>query len=414
MEFPVEIVGRDGMVRHHGFEDAVRLYQRRITFASGRWPEAERVRDEVTHCRARIDQLRRSYFVRHGWGVPSGQVDPLETFGEWAGEIAAFLLRTFRDGDRPDVLLEPLDVSADGEGRWAVFRTTAPLRTTLTLWRFSPNDVFRDGFLSRLRELERHEPADEVVVAVHHAADGALLLTAAPEEVAALAAHDADGDELAPVHDPGWSAVLATASLSTPEGTARVLSRLLEQQPWHRRAWRAAAALAIGRERADEAALLAQLGRRRLTDDALLLWLDGVALTVAGRGAAAVGSLGAFLRDHPHEAQGRAWLGLAHLSRGAYLQALLVGQLPRRIVRVAVAAGGATAVAAVLGLGAGATAWALGQLAPLALAIPAWFAVLGARVVVRRAIERERRGLRLEDPLRVLRRYGKDREGDVD
>ena len=33
VEFPVEIVGRDGVVRRYSFEDSIRLYQRRISFA---------------------------------------------------------------------------------------------------------------------------------------------------------------------------------------------------------------------------------------------------------------------------------------------------------------------------------------------------------------------------------------------
>ena len=73
VDFPVEIVGRDGVVRRYTFEDSIRLYQRRITFAPIRFQDRDLARAEVNHCRSRIDQLRRSFFHRFGWGTPEGQ-----------------------------------------------------------------------------------------------------------------------------------------------------------------------------------------------------------------------------------------------------------------------------------------------------------------------------------------------------
>ena len=49
VEFPVEIVGRDGVVRRYSFEDSVRLYQRRITFAPLRYRDTDLVDAEVGH-----------------------------------------------------------------------------------------------------------------------------------------------------------------------------------------------------------------------------------------------------------------------------------------------------------------------------------------------------------------------------
>ena len=74
VEFPVEIIGRDGVVKRYTFEDSIRLYRRRITFAPIRYrDDHDLVQAEVDHCRSRIDQLRRSYFFRHGWGMPDGE-----------------------------------------------------------------------------------------------------------------------------------------------------------------------------------------------------------------------------------------------------------------------------------------------------------------------------------------------------
>ena len=92
VDFPVEIVGRDGVVRRYSFEESVRLYQRRIESAGMRYDDGEVVQAEVRHCRLRIEQLRKSYFARYGWDAlrtpGSGRLD-----GEFAGEVAAFLRR---------------------------------------------------------------------------------------------------------------------------------------------------------------------------------------------------------------------------------------------------------------------------------------------------------------------------------
>jgi hypothetical protein len=89
VDFPVEIVGRDGVVRRYVFEDSVRLYQRRITFAPIRYRDADLAAAEAGHCRARIHQLRTSYFVHFGWGTPAGDTVGEELFGELAGELAS-------------------------------------------------------------------------------------------------------------------------------------------------------------------------------------------------------------------------------------------------------------------------------------------------------------------------------------
>jgi hypothetical protein len=64
VDFPVEIVGRDGSVRRYSFEESVRLYQRRIASASLRYEDGEVAEAEIQHCRRRIEQ----HEVRRGRG----------------------------------------------------------------------------------------------------------------------------------------------------------------------------------------------------------------------------------------------------------------------------------------------------------------------------------------------------------
>ena len=67
VEFPVEIIGRDGVVRRYSFEESIRLYQRRIASADLRYSDTELIEAEKQHCINRINQLRKSFFARNGW-----------------------------------------------------------------------------------------------------------------------------------------------------------------------------------------------------------------------------------------------------------------------------------------------------------------------------------------------------------
>lgn len=64
VEFPVELVDRDGVVRLYSYEDSLRVYLRRIASAPWRYADDSVIAAEVDHCNKRIDQLRRSYLLR--------------------------------------------------------------------------------------------------------------------------------------------------------------------------------------------------------------------------------------------------------------------------------------------------------------------------------------------------------------
>ena len=105
VEFPVEIIGRDGVVRRYNFEQSVQLYQRRIASAGMRYSDASVVHAEVGHCRQRIQQLRRSYFVRHGWPALE-QLDVFTQTGPGlAADLASFLRRTLVGSKETEVSL---------------------------------------------------------------------------------------------------------------------------------------------------------------------------------------------------------------------------------------------------------------------------------------------------------------------
>src|SRR5262245_39502528 len=125
VEFPVEIVGRDSVVRRYTFEDSIRLYQRRISCTPIRHRDPDLIRAEVHHCRSRIEQLRRSYFHRYGWGTPEGAPGAEQWFGDLSGELAAFLCRVFSVDGRPEVRIEPVLPDTDGVSAWYVLQQSA-------------------------------------------------------------------------------------------------------------------------------------------------------------------------------------------------------------------------------------------------------------------------------------------------
>ena len=99
IDFPVEIVGKDGVVRHYSFEESISLYQRRIRLARLRFETAEQREREITHCSNRIAQLRRSFFARYGWeSFELVNRIPSQFPIELSGELSAYLRRQFGCG----------------------------------------------------------------------------------------------------------------------------------------------------------------------------------------------------------------------------------------------------------------------------------------------------------------------------
>jgi hypothetical protein len=108
VSFPVEIISRDGSVRHYGFDESVRLYQRRLHSAPVRYADPRVIDAEVLHCRSRIAQLRRSFLEQHPLlPVASGVLSsPL------AADLADLVSRSFPGAPRIRVIDAPSVASA--------------------------------------------------------------------------------------------------------------------------------------------------------------------------------------------------------------------------------------------------------------------------------------------------------------
>jgi hypothetical protein len=196
VEFPVEIIGRDGVVRRYSFEESVRLYQRRIASADVRYNESEVVLAERAHCKLRIEQLRRSYFAHFGW--PSVEVvdGPTEEQGRMSGEVAAFLRRCLTDlyPDLHRFVISLLDTRKDHQVFFVVPPPTedaeldAPLgHFLLYIYRFAePSaDAGRDAFFRFIKVLDGLHSAGgndlELLIAFHHTSDCGLIITGSQE-----------------------------------------------------------------------------------------------------------------------------------------------------------------------------------------------------------------------------------------
>ena len=175
LAFPVEIVGRNGIVRRCSFESSVRLYQRRIASAPGRYGDAELVGAEVQHCRHRIKQLRASYLTRSGFSDLGVEARRL---GDLAGEVTAFLRRCF--GSQAERLnLQPLDDQAWGQS-WYLEHPQTGVAYLLSLYRFEHYGACkgRESFFETLRVL-RVSKGDQVeaLLAFRHGGDCGFVLT---------------------------------------------------------------------------------------------------------------------------------------------------------------------------------------------------------------------------------------------
>lgn len=280
VDFPVEIVGRDGVVRHYDFVESVRLYQRRFSFAPMRFRDDDLVAAEQGHCRSRIEQLRRSYFHLHGWeaATPDG---PEGARPDHAGELAAFLQRVFCDPGRLDVQFTPIPRQRAGS-LWYLSRAGEHGGLLLYAFAFDGSDKEAEqhaflALLTEFRATSQHAGDAERLVGYHHATDCAFVLTGRAEEVDALAASVAEDADGASVQPNAWDEITEFVRRGDlPTAFLRCKS-LVGEQPWHRDAYALGAMLAVHLRHPHDAEDLAFVGTRYFPEDGVLHVALGVA-----------------------------------------------------------------------------------------------------------------------------------------
>jgi len=405
VDFPVEIVGRDGVVRRYSFEESVRLYQRRIASASSRYPDTDIAVAEMRHCRLRIKQLRRSYFARYGWTALEGARDGV---GAYAGEVAAFLRRCLAGIDVDPEGYALSSVTPDGgeadqrQVFYAYPRLTQPGLDTsassylLYFYAFPEEgeSIEREAFFQFLKALQGVQSTSATVeglIAFHHSADCGLILTGkgAGKVVQQIAASQLLE---VPTHEPPTDLLQQGLSLLQEgeyQGALSKFTAAYELNNYHREAYIFAAVLSEQLGQYADAELAAVMGSHYFPDEAVLRYFLAVSRLRQGNGEGAAEALegvqtypalslfsrqildGMILLSLGRMRQGRRTLLRARPRSGAQESALLSTQ---RWVRAQLAArsvlqGAAAVLTAVILWGALSWSWWLAPLSVVSIGL---------------------------------------------
>jgi Tfp pilus assembly protein PilF len=282
VEFPVEIVGRNGIVRTYSFEDSIRLYQRRIASAASRYDDNEVVEAEIGHCRQRIRQLRRSYFERYAWAAIRSLSKREIAGGEMAAEVAAFLARYAGSVDAAE-RYGIQSVESSGLARVWYLEPPGSTPLLLYLYRFAPQDdcpakLELQAFVRTLEGCLALEDREHLH-ATHSTADCGLLLTgrepSQPREPAPT--QDQPKGVGLGYADPVSQAV-SMLRAGNPEDALHLLDSYLAVQPDHRNA-ALTAALAAGHVGSPvQAEMYVRLASAYHPGDAILIHQLGISL----------------------------------------------------------------------------------------------------------------------------------------
>ena len=277
VHFPVEIIGRDGVVRQYSFDDSIRLYQRRVTFAAIRYHDKDLASAELLHCRSRIEQLRRSYFHWFGWGTVAGEECPQALLGELAGEVAAFVRRILACSNRVDASFTRMEKEGD-RSIWYLQSMRMPGMILYVYDLRSPEaEGLREEFFTRLKELEgagRLGSDTERLVAFHHGGDCAFSVTvrgADYDEVVGASQDPRVGpDSASPNAD-----ILHLLRTRKYQVALNLCRERLQEFPWHKRAYYLGSSIALHLKKPAEAEEIAILGTRFFQEDAEMLYRLG-------------------------------------------------------------------------------------------------------------------------------------------
>lgn len=306
IDFPVELVGRDGVVRRYSYADSIRIYERRIESAHARYSDKEVINAEVYHCTRRLEQIKRSWSHRISTSEsrymedhPGGQ--PRELFERGKHFVTYFLAEVVGDHAALGVGAPSL-VSLEDRPGSQVFYVSSPLlqpSTLLYVYHLSESGAVTEEFEKFLACLESAQLAPDTEKLIRYAREetlGFILTSPRPDplvhpkenvRIVAIPAHQLEHDGLGSwlqnlirrekdeEASPFWRGTLAIrdGDLLTAFDAFR---EALDESPYHREAYWVVAALADALERWQEAEGYLEMACRYFTDDPRSWYYSGL------------------------------------------------------------------------------------------------------------------------------------------
>ncbi len=340
VEFPVELVDRDGVVRRYSYHESLRVYLRRISSARWRYSDESLIDAEVDHCNKRIDQLRRSYLARCRALGANVAADRRTGVQFVLGEGLTLLEEQLGPDPAQGPLADPGEtelaiVAVAEEDNPAVYQITRPLQgDSYLLYVFVKGEAsdpllrtYRESFdprgagarYERLLVSREGETAD-FLLTQRLTGDGGIggeaELGAAEIERAVLT-HDGEGaDGQLPPGGDEFAAGVAALRRHGPAESVQHFKRAVEVNPYHREAYLALSTLLDSLGEVEEAEMYAALAMAYLPDDGLVHFNRGLNLLRQGRRAEALDAFEQAASLDPSLYQPRYFAGLIHTLEG--------------------------------------------------------------------------------------------------
>ena len=335
VEFPVELVDRDGVVRQYSYRESLRVYLRRIASAHVRYSDENLVIAEVDHCNKRIEQLRRSYLHRCrdlGARLASDRRTNIQfVLGEGLAVLHEELGEPLFESAELDIVALAEDENP------AVYQVTRATTSQIYLLYVFEGDRTETQYETYRRSLEWNRRTGaaigERLVVAREGETAAFLLTQRVEHVPAgpddglfdiwkekrEAIVDLDPDEY-----PGalrFASGLAALKQRNPTEAIRYFKETIDENPYHREAYLALSTLLDTVGSVDEGEMYSSLAVAYLPEDGLVHFNRGLNLMRQGRKdeACAAFECAASLDDRLY--QPRYFVGLLMAMKGKLGQA---------------------------------------------------------------------------------------------
>lgn len=344
IDFPVELIDRDGVVRRYSFEESLRVYQRRIASAQWRYSDDSVIAAEVDHCKKRIDQIRRSYLLRCkdiGARVAREQQTGDQTI---LGEGLALLHETLTREQGGPLRTEELPIEievvvergvpavyqirrSDHDGAYLLYIFPKEHEDDFVahVHTLQPASAFDGGRFERLLQARRGETANFVLTGRPAASDGAAGGLAFGPVDGGLGDIDAglfEPDEALPwwsapedPEDPSPGATELSTGLSALRRkdlneAIRQFKAAIEVNPYHRDAYLALSTLLDATGAVEEGEMYGTMAMSYLPDDGMIRFNVGLNLLRQGRHDEALAAFEQAGRREPELHQPRYFAGL--------------------------------------------------------------------------------------------------------